>query len=98
MVAANSEVIHANSEAIVAKRARHDDMISELDVLKARRVQLEQELEQHKVNRTDAGAVILEATGQRGQKETMEKELADLTAKEEAPKVSFEEGSQRSPR
>ena len=31
----------------------------------AMKVQLEQELEQHKVDRTDAGAVILEATGQR---------------------------------
>ncbi len=64
-VAAKFKDIETNSEAIEAKKARHGEVTSELDEVKAMRVQLEQDLEQHKVDRTDAGAVILEATGQR---------------------------------
>ncbi len=62
---AKYKVIQANSEAIEAKTARQGEVISELVEVKALKCQLEQELEQLKVDRTDAGSVILEATGQR---------------------------------
>ena len=62
-VVAKYKVIQANSEAIEAKTARHGEVISELDEVKALNVQFEPELEQHKADRTDAGAAIQEATG-----------------------------------
>ncbi len=63
IVAVKFKRIKANSGAIEAKKAHHGEVISTLDGAKAMKVQLEQEVEQHKVDRTDAGAVILEATG-----------------------------------
>ncbi len=42
-----------------------DAVISALDEAKAMKVQLEEELEQYKVDRTDAGAAIQETTGMR---------------------------------
>ncbi len=51
-------MVQAKSEAIEVKTARHGEVINELDEVKALKVQLEQEREQRKVDRTDAGAVI----------------------------------------
>jgi hypothetical protein len=64
---------------IEAKPARHGEVISELDEVKALKVQLEQELEQHKADRTDAGAVILEAAGlQEKEEAALAKECGEM--------------------
>ncbi len=78
-VVAKCRMTQANSEAIEAKTACHGEVISQLDEVKALKVQLEQELDQRKVDRTDAGAVILGATGQREKEEaTFAKESGEI--------------------
>ncbi len=57
----------AEQPAVAA--AKVQQVISELDEAKAMKVQVEQELEQRKVDRTDAGSAIQEATGLREREE-----------------------------